>query len=129
MERTLRSRGLNLSYDSDYSEIYEIKLSGNATGIISDFRYFYKKHPRYGWHETKINEFDIESAKGFYEEDRYGYANKISKEKFMKLISSRKNETRHIGISSQASINVTTVTVYADAYNNLMYDKSTLVYD
>lgn len=129
MESSLRSKGLDLSYDSDYSEKYDIKLSGNASGIISGFRYFYKKHPQYGWHEAKINESDIESTKGFYEEDRYGYANKISKERFTSLISSGRNETRHIGIGSQASIHVTTVTVYADANNNLMYDRTTLVYD
>lgn len=129
MEKSLRIKGLTLSYESDYSEKYDIKLSGNPSGIISGFRYFYRKHPHYGWQETKINESDIESAKGFYEEDRYGYANKISKEKFTSLISSGKNETRHIGIGSQASINVTTVTVYVDANNNLMYDRTTLVYD
>lgn len=129
MERALRSKGLDLSYDSDYSEKYDIKLSGNAGGIISGFRYFYKKHPQFGWKETTIKGSDLESVKEFYEEDRYGYANKISKERFMSLISSGRNETRHIGIGSQASINVTTVTVYADAKNNLMYDKTTLVYD
>ena len=45
------------------------------------------------------------------------------------LLSSNKNESRHIGIGSQASINVTTISVYKDAENNLMYNKTTLVYD
>lgn len=129
METALRSKGLDLSYTSDYSEKYDVELSGNAGGIIRGFRYFYKKHPQYGWHEAKINGSDIESAKEFYEEDRYGFANKISKERFMNLISSRKNETTHIGIGSQASINITTVTVYADFNNNLMYNKTTLTYN
>ena len=129
MERALRSKSLDLSYDSDYSEKYDINLSGNASGIISRFRYFYKKHPQYGWHEAKINESDIESAKEFYEEDRYGYAKKISKERFISLVSTQKSESKHIGIGSQASINITTVTVYADNQNNLMFDKTTLVYD
>ena len=129
MERALKSKGLDLSYDSDYSDKYGIKLAGNSSGIINDFRYFYKKHLQYGWQKTEINESDIESAKGFYENDRYGYANKISKERFMSLISSGKNETRHIGIGSQASINITTVTVYTDVNNNLMYDRTTLIYD
>ena len=129
MERALRSKSLDLSYDSDYSEKYDINLSGNASGIISMFRYFYKKHPQYGWHEAKINESDIESAKEFYEEDRYGYAKKISKERFISLVSTQKSESKHIGIGSQASINITTVTVYADNQNNLMFDKTTLVYD
>ena len=129
MERALRSKSLDLSYTSDYSEKYDIKLSGNSGGIISGFRYFYKKHPKYGWHEAKINDLDIESAKEFYEEDKYGFANKISKERFMNLLSSGKNETKHIGIGSQASISITAVTVYADVNNNLMYDKTTLAYD
>lgn len=129
MERALRSKGLDLSYDSDYSEKYDIKLSGNAGGIVSGFRYFYKKHPQYGWYEAKINGSDIETTKEFYEEDRYGYANKISKERFMSLISSGKNESKHIGIGSQASIQVTSVTVYTDTKNNLMYDRITLIYD
>ena len=129
MERALRSKSLDLSYTSDYSEKYDIKLSGNSSGIISDFRYFYKKHHQYGWHEVKIDDSDIESAKEFYEQDRYGFANKISKERFINLISSGRNETKHIGIGSQASINITTVTVYADANNNLMYDKTILTYD
>lgn len=59
MERALRSKGLDLSYTSDYSEKYDVKLSGNAGGIIISFRYFYKKHPQYGWHEAKINGSDI----------------------------------------------------------------------
>ena len=129
MERALRAKSLDLSYTSDYSEKYDIKLSGNSGGIISGFRYFYKKHPKYGWHEAKINDLDIESAKEFYEEDRYGFANKISKERFINLISSGKNETTYIGIGSQASISITAVTVYADVNNNLMYDKTTLAYD
>ena len=129
MERALRSKGLDLSYTSDYSEKYDVKLSGNAGGIISGFRYFYKKHPQYGWHEAKINGSDIESAKEFYENDRYGYATKISKERFINLVSTEKGGSQHIGIGSQASINVTTVTVYADNQNNLMFDKTTLVYD
>lgn len=129
MENNLRSKGLDLSYDSDYSEKYDIKLSGNASGIISSFRYFYKKHPQFGWKETTIKDSDLESVKEFYEEDRYGYANKISKERFIDLISSRRNETRHIGIGSQASVQVTTITVYADTKNNLMYDRTTLIYD
>lgn len=129
MESSLRSKGLDLSYDSDYSEKYDIKLSGNASGIISSFRYFYKRHPQFGWKETTIKGSDLESVKEFYEEDRYGYANKISKERFMSLIDSRRNETRHIGIGSQSSIQVTTVTVYTDTKNNLMYDRTTLIYD
>ena len=47
----------------------------------------------------------------------------------MILIASRKNETKHIGIGSQSSVQVTTVTVYTDNKNNLMYDKTTLIYD
>ena len=129
MSIALRSKGLGLSYTSDYSEKYDVKLSGNAGGIISDFRYFYKKHSKYGWKETKVTDDLIKSAKNFYEKDRYGYATKISKERFMSLISSGRNETRYIGIGSQASINITTVTVYADNQNNLMFDKTTLVYD
>lgn len=129
MERALRSKSLDLSYTSDYSEKYDIKLSGNSGGIISGFRCYYKKHPKYGWHEVKIDNSDIESAKEFYEQDKYGFANKISKERFISLISSGRNETKHIGIGSQASINITTVTVYADANNNLMYDKTILTYD
>lgn len=129
MERALRSKSLDLSYTSDYSEKYDIKLSGNSGGIISGFRYFYKKHPQYGWHEAKIDDSDIESAKEFYEQDKYGFVNKISKERFISLIASGRNETKHIGIGSQASINITTVTVYADANNNLMYDKTILTYD
>ena len=129
MESALRSKDLDLSYESDYSEKYAIKLSGNAGGIISGFRYFYKRHPQFGWKETTIKGSDLESVKEFYEEDRYGYANKISKEKFMSLIESRRNETKHIGIGSQANVQVTTVTVYTDTKNNLMYDRTTLVYD
>lgn len=129
MERALRAKSLDLSYTSDYSEKYDIKLSGNSGGIVNGFRYFYKKHPKYGWHEAKINGSDIESAKEFYEEDRYSFVNKITKEHFMNLLSSRLNETKHIGIGSQASISITTITVYADANNNLMYNKTTLVYD
>lgn len=129
MERALRSKSLDLSYTSDYSDKYDIKLSGNAGGIINDFRYFYKKHPRYDWHETMIDKSDIESAKEFYEQDRYGFANKISKERFIRLISSRRNEDNYIGIGSGASISVTTVTVYTDSNNNLMYDKTILMYD
>lgn len=128
MERALRSKGLDLSYTSDYSEKYDVKLSGNAGGIIISFRYFYKKHPQYGWHEAKINGSDIESAKEFYEDDRYGHATKISKERFINLVSTEKSGSRHIGIGSQASIEITTVTVYADNQNNLMFDKATLVY-
>lgn len=129
MERALRSKGLDLSYTSDYSEKYDVKLSGNAGGIIISFRYFYKKHPQYGWHEAKINGSDIESAKEFYEDDRYGHATKISKERFINLMSTEKSRSQHIGIGSQASIKITTVTVYADNQNNLMFDKATLIYD
>ena len=130
MERALRSKSLDLSYTSDYSEKYEIKLSGNSGGIVSGFRYFYKKHPQYGWHEASIDAIAIESAKGYYEEDRYGFVNKISKERFMNLLSSGLNKTtEHIGIGSQASINITTITVYIDNQNNLMFDKTTLVYN
>ena len=129
MERALRSKGLDLSYTSDYSEKYDVRLSGNAGGIIISFRYFYKKHPQYGWHEAKINGSDIESAKEFYEDDRYGHATKISKERFINLMSTEKSRSQHIGIGSQASIKITTVTVYADNQNNLMFDKATLIYD
>ena len=129
MERALRSKGLDLSYTSDYSEKYDVKLSGNAGGIIISFRYFYKKHPQYGWHEAKINGSDIESAKEFYEDDRYGHATKISKERFINLMSTEKSRSQHIGIGSQASIKITTVTVYADNQNNLMFDKATLIYN
>lgn len=129
MERALRSKGLDLSYTSDYSEKYDVKLSGNSGGIISNFRYFYKKHPKYGWKETKVTDDLIKSAKNFYEEDRYGFANKISKERFINLVSTEKSRSQYIGIGSQASIDITTVTVYADNQNNLMFDKSVLVYD
>jgi len=129
MERALRAKGLDLSYTLIYSEKYDVKLSGNAGGIISDFRYFYKKHPQYGWHEAKINGSDIESAKEFYEDDRYGYATKISKERFINLVSTEKGGYQHIGIGSQASRNITTVTVYADNQNNLMFNKTTLIYN
>lgn len=129
MERALRSKGLDLSYTSDYSEKYDVKLSGNSGGIMSNFRYFYKKHPQYGWHESKINGADIDAAKEFYEDDRYGHATKISKERFINLVSTEKGGSQPIGIGSQASINITTVTVYADNQNNLMFAKTTLVYD
>lgn len=129
MERALRSKGLDLSYTSDYSEKYDVKLSGNAGGIISGFRYFYKKHPKYGWKETKVTDDLIKSAKNFYEEDRYGFANKISKERFINLVSTEKSRSQYIGIGSQASIDITTVTVYVDNQNNLMFAKTTLVYD
>ena len=129
MERALRSKGLDLSYDSDYSEKYDIKLSGNAGSIVNGFRYFYKKHPQYGWHKTTIKESDIELVKDFYEDDRYGYAKKISKEKFIKLVSTEKGGYSHVGIGSQASIISTDITLYKDRYNNLMFDKSVLVFD
>ena len=129
MSIALRSKGLDLSYTSDYSDKYEVKLSGNVSGIISSFRYAFKKHPRYGWQEANIKSTDIDYAKEFYEDDRYGFAKKISKERFINLVSSNKNESRHIGIGSQSSINVTTISVYKDAENNLMYNKTTLVYD
>lgn len=129
MERALRSKGFDLSYTSDYSEKYDVKLSGNAGGIISGFRYFYKKHPKYGWKETKVTDDLIKSAKNFYEEDRCGFATKISKERFINLVSTEKSRSQYIGIGSQASIDITTVTVYADNQNNLMFSKTTLVYD
>ena len=34
MSIALRSKGLDLSYTSDYSDKYEVKLSGNVSGII-----------------------------------------------------------------------------------------------
>lgn len=129
MERALRSKGLDLSYTSDYSEKYDVKLSGNADGIISSFRYFYKKHPHYGWHEARINGSDIESAKEFYEDDRYGYTTKISKERFINLLSTKKDRSQHIGIGSQASLLDTTITIYTDIDNNLLFDKSVVIYD
>lgn len=129
METALRAMNLDLSYDSDYSEKYNIKLSGNARGIINSFRYFYKKHPQYGWHEAKINGSDIESAKEFYEDDRYGYPKKITKESFINLVASNQSGYTHVGIGSQASIIDTTVTVYADNENNLMYSKSVFILD
>lgn len=129
MERALRSKGLDLSYTSDYSEKYDVKLSGNAEGIISSFRYFYKKHPQYGWHEATINGSDIESAKEFYEDDKYGYATKISKERFINLVSAKKGRSQHIGIGSQASIIDTTITIYTDIDNNLLFDKNVVIYD
>ena len=126
---SLRINGLNLSYDSDYSEIYEIKLSGNYLGILADIKSFYTKRSKYGWVETKLSIKDIEFANEYYKKDKYGCAVKISKENFMKLISSGKNEFNHIGIGSQSSIIETNITLYKDAKNNIMYDKSILVYD
>lgn len=129
MESRLRSEGLDLSYTSDYSEKYDIKLSGNSDGIISGFRYFYKKHPRYGWQETEITSDMLENAYGYYEDDRYGYAKKISKEQFISLVQTRKSGSRHMGIGSQASIIDTKIKLYADDKNNLLFNESVLVYD
>lgn len=129
MEYRLRSEGLDLSYTSDYSEKYGLKLSGNPEGIIWSFWLFFKSKSKYGWQETEITGDMIENANGYYEEDRYGYARKISKERFISLVQNSKSGSRHMGIGSQASIIDTRIKLYADDKNNLLYDKSVLVYD
>lgn len=129
LKRRLRSEKLDLSYDSDFSEKYNVKLSGNADGILWSFRSFYKNSASCGWKETKVNSDKIENANNYYEEDRYGYPKKITKESFISLVASNQSGYKHMGIGSQASIIDTTVTVYADDKNNLMYSKSVLILD
>ena len=131
MKMALWHKDLDLSFDSDCSEKYGgIRLSGNTDGITEDFWYFYKRHPLYGWQETTIiDPQDIESAKGFYIEDRYGHPVEISMDQFIDLLSNERSGSQHIGIGSCASTIVTKIKIYRDSKDNLMFDKFSEVYD
>lgn len=129
MKSALRNRELDLSYTSDYSDKYDIKLSGNADSIINEFRYHYKINNTYGWRKVDINGSEIDNAKSFYETDRYGYVNKVSKDWFINLLTTNSNYDKHIGIGSQASIVSTRISIYMDNKDNLMYCKSVVIYD
>ena len=130
MKRALREKNLDLSFTQEYSENYNIKLGGNVDGIVNDFRwYYYKKHPKFSWSVIRLSEDIIDSANEFYRANNYSYPVKINKEQFMKLVNSKNEGARHIGIGSQAHIDITTVRVYADSQNNLMYNEDVLVYD
>lgn len=130
MEKYLRNNNLDLSYQSDYSEKYNIKLAGNATSIVSDFRYFFMYNYYTSWQKTDNIPIDmINNANGYYKKDRYGYVIKISKDEFINLISTIKNSSYHIGIGSQASIIETIISLFMDSKNNFLYDSSILTYD
>lgn len=130
LEYTLRQNKLDLSYKTDYSDKYDIQLSGNTGGIISSIRNYYKsKHPC-GWQMMNyVNQTMIDNAKNFFKEDRYGYVIKISKDEFIKLVTNGKNTYQNVGIGSQASIIETKCSIYVDREGNLMFDKFVMIWD
>lgn len=126
----LRKNDLDLSYTSDFSDKYNIKLSGNSCGIINGIRNYYKKQHASGWKKVdQLKTSDVESAPRFFKNDRYGYPVSITKEEFLKLVTNNQSGSTHVGIGSQASIIETTVTVYMDYKGNLMFDKFTMTWD
>lgn len=121
---------LDLSYTSDFSDKYGIKLAGNRGGIIHDIRYFYKSQHASGWKKLdQLKTSDVESASRFFKEDKYGYPVSITKEEFLRLVANNKSRSDYVGIGSRSSIIETTVTVYIDYKGNLMFDQFTMTWD
>lgn len=121
LERFLRSKKIDLRFDSMKLPDFGIKIGGNYSGIAHDFlRGIIKK----AWKQISPSELENIQINNVYKKDRYGFCVPASPRE-IRIIHSWQD----VGIGSQASVIETKTKLYVDDDNNVLIDTYSLTYD
>lgn len=121
LERFLRSKKIDLSFDSMKLPYFGIKIGGNYGGIASDFlRGIIKKV----WKQISPSELENIQINNVYKKDKYGFCVPASPRE-IRIV----NSWQDVGIGSQSSVIETKTELYVDDDNNVLINTYSLTYD
>lgn len=121
LERFLKSKKIDLSYDGMNLPYFGISIAGNSGGISSDFLRGIIEN---SWKQINLDELDNIQINKIYKKDKYGFCVPATQRE-IKIV----NSFQDIGIGSQASVIETRTKLYIDDDNNILVDTSSFTWD
>lgn len=121
LERFLRAKKIDLSYDSMQLPYFGIKIGGNCTGITFDFL---KGIIKIAWKQISPDELENIQINNVYKKDKYGCCVPASANE-IRIV----NSWQDIGIGSQSSIIETKTKLYVDDEDNVLVDTYSITWD
>jgi hypothetical protein len=121
LENFLRSKKIDLSFDSMKLPAFGIKIGGNYSGIAHDFL---RGVIELYWEQISPNELKNIQINNVYKKDQYGFCVPASPRE-IRIV----NSWQDIGIGSQSSVIETKTELYVDDDNNILVSTYSLTWD
>ena len=121
LERFLKSKKIDLSYDSMNLPYFGIRIGGNYGGIASDFL---RGIIKIAWKQISPDELENIQINSVYKKDRYGFCVPASPRE-IRIV----NSWQDVGIGSQSSVIETKTELYVDDDNNILVSTYSLTWD
>lgn len=121
LENFLRSKKIDLSFDSMKLPSFGIKIGGNYSGIAYDFL---RGVIDLYWEQISPNELENIQINNVYKKDQYGFCVPASPRE-IRIV----NSWQDVGIGSQSSVIETKTELYVDDDNNILVSTYSLTWD